>query len=180
MTWSESVGFESSPRQRESLGFTAANVWNLEGSTICFYCCKSLSSLRLNLPSSGPIRACEPEEHNRAKQLTCKVNHYMVPLKNAGLLAFPHWILLIILKARLEAWCFGTARGYFCCLMYFGFTAHASISSRGQRVQVIERTRLGATLQVTQNSSEAMHIFFRDQCLENVNIYFTVVLKPVC
>lgn len=67
MTWSDFVGFESSPGEREDLGLTAANVWNLERSTICFYCCRSLSSLRLNLPSSGPIRACEPKDHKRVK-----------------------------------------------------------------------------------------------------------------
>lgn len=44
MTWSEFVGFESSPGEREDLGLTAANVWSLERSTICFYCCRSLSS----------------------------------------------------------------------------------------------------------------------------------------
>lgn len=67
MTWSEFVGFESSPGEREDLGLTAANVWNLEGSTICFYCRGSLSSLRPNLPSSGPIRACEPKDRKRVK-----------------------------------------------------------------------------------------------------------------
>lgn len=39
----------------------------------------------------------------------------MTPLKNAKLLACPHSILLIILKAQLKTWRLGTAAGYFRC-----------------------------------------------------------------
>lgn len=64
----------------------------------------------------------------------------------------------------------------FLLLMYFSCTAQASISFRGQRVRVSGRTSLGATLQVTPNSSEAKHIFFREQCFKK---QFTVTLAHV-
>lgn len=146
---SEPMGRTGPESVGSSCGFTAVKVWIPTGSTKSFYFCESHSSPTGNMFSSRLITAGDSQDHKRAKT-TCVNGDWPCDALEACCVHYP------------KSWSLWHRRRLFLLLMDLAFTAHASISSAGQRVRVTQRTRSGATPQVPPRSSEAQHLFLRD------------------